>query len=148
MEISSPEEWRRVVVAPNYWVSNRGRVRHNRKILAAKPSSIHGHRTISITINDKPQNQYIARLVLETFVGPCPPGMYASYLDGNKANVDLKNLAWDQRKPGTRRKLSESEITELIELYKSGTTRTALSTRYDISYWAVSYQLRRAGLAA
>src|SRR5262245_39281520 len=35
-------------------------------------------------------------LVLEAFVGPCPPGMEACHFpDSNRANNNLSNLRWD-----------------------------------------------------
>lgn len=40
----------------------------------------------------------IHRLVLEAFVGPCPPGMECRHLDGNRTNNSLGNLAWGTRK--------------------------------------------------
>lgn len=39
---------------------------------------------------------YVHRLVLEAFVGPCPPGMEACHFpDKNPTNNKLKNLRWD-----------------------------------------------------
>src|SRR5215475_3524438 len=35
------------------------------------------------------------RLMLLTFVGPCPQGMEACHGDGNKLNNHLSNLRWD-----------------------------------------------------
>lgn len=49
--------------------------------------------------------KYIHRLVLETFVGPCPPGMECRHLDGNPANNRLDNLAW-----GTHSENSQDSI--------------------------------------
>lgn len=39
----------------------------------------------------------VHRLVLETFVGPCPEGMECRHLDGNPSNNLLDNLAWGTR---------------------------------------------------
>src|SRR5262249_29683708 len=39
--------------------------------------------------------RYVHRLVLEAFVGPCPPGYVACHHDGNTANNRLPNLRWD-----------------------------------------------------
>lgn len=36
----------------------------------------------------------VHRLVLETFVGPCPEGHTARHLDGTTDNNRLRNLAW------------------------------------------------------
>lgn len=37
----------------------------------------------------------VHRLVLEAFIGPCPPGMEACHNDGNPRNNALSNLRWD-----------------------------------------------------
>ena len=37
------------------------------------------------------------RLVLETFVGPCPEGMECLHADGDKHNCELSNLRWGTR---------------------------------------------------
>ncbi len=39
----------------------------------------------------------VHRLILETFVGPCPEGMECRHLDGNPANNCLNNIAWGTR---------------------------------------------------
>jgi hypothetical protein len=38
--------------------------------------------------------EYVHRLVLFTFVGPCPPGMESRHKDGNRRNNRLDNLEW------------------------------------------------------
>jgi hypothetical protein len=37
---------------------------------------------------------YVADLVLEAFIGPCPEGMEAKFKDGNRMNAVLDNLYW------------------------------------------------------
>jgi hypothetical protein len=43
------------------------------------------------------RSRYVHRLVLETFVGPCPEGMEACHYDGDRSNNALSNLRWDTR---------------------------------------------------
>ncbi len=40
----------------------------------------------------------VHRLILLTFVGPCPEGMECCHKDGNRRNNRLTNLRWDTRK--------------------------------------------------
>lgn len=139
----SAEQWRRIPEHPSYWVSNRGRVRHKNKILKGHNSKYHGHKCLVIDGTVR----YSARLVLSAFVGPCPTGMFASFKDGDKTNVDLSNLAWGKRlklNPGV--KVSRQDIADTVALYKSGMTRKEISEHQKITYHAVSYRLRKAGL--
>lgn len=50
-----------------------------------------GHLCVLLDCSSK---KYVHRLVLEVFVGPCPPGMECRHLDGNPANNNLDNLKW------------------------------------------------------
>jgi hypothetical protein len=45
--------------------------------------------------NGRVYNRRVHQLVLEAFVGPCPPGMEGCHWDDNKENNDLANLRWD-----------------------------------------------------
>ena len=49
----------------------------------------------------KPSPRRIHRLVLETFIGPMPPGSYALHNDGDKANNRLENLRWGDSSENT-----------------------------------------------
>lgn len=40
------------------------------------------------------RRRYVHRLVVETFIGPCPKGMECRHLDGIKSNNDVSNLCW------------------------------------------------------
>jgi hypothetical protein len=42
--------------------------------------------------------RYVHRIVLESFVGECPPNMVCCHYDGNGANNDITNLRWGTRK--------------------------------------------------
>jgi|ETNvirnome_2_300_1030623.scaffolds.fasta_scaffold02835_3 hypothetical protein len=69
------------------------------------------------------------RAVLESFVGPCPPGMFGCHNDGDPSNNRLENLRWDTPKANSQdmvkhghstrgvknntTKLSESEVLEI-----------------------------------
>lgn len=49
---------------------------------------------VGMSIKGRSRNYYIHQLVLEAFVGPCPPGMECRHLDGDPSNNKLSNLAW------------------------------------------------------
>lgn len=121
---ASDEIWLPISGFPSYEVSNLGRVRSiartfKRTQTVTRPAKIlleHGrssggrnrrnrHRTtaMSVELYDWPDSRRldIHRLVLSTFLGPCPPGMVACHSDGDIRNNRLENLRWDTPKSNT-----------------------------------------------
>ena len=87
---------------PGYYISKCGKVwsekgQHQGKFLQPYAVSKYGHLSIRLYKNEISYNQYIHRLLLETFIGPCPNGMETCHNDGNPQNNDLSNLRWDTR---------------------------------------------------
>lgn len=80
--------------------------------------------------------KYIHRLILETYMGPCPDGMEGRHLDGNRAKNELSNLEWgtpiqnqaDRRRHGTYLckdnapivKLTSGAVRDIRALYQTG----------------------------
>ncbi len=80
------EEWREVP-SESMQVSNLGRIM--RQGIISSPRThvyLRGGR-----------QKWIYRLVLEIFVGPCPPGMECCHYDDNRSNNVLSNLRWGTR---------------------------------------------------
>ena len=83
---------------PNYSVTKDGRVWSHRskkwlKNVLRKSGYLHVH----LCKNTKVHNCRIHRLVLETFVGPCPGGMECRHLNGDPSDNCLENLQWGTR---------------------------------------------------
>lgn len=102
----------------------------------------------------------VHRLVLEAFIGPCPPGMQCCHEDGNPANNNLANLRWDtpknntadQVRHGTKRegeghglaKTNEADVRKMRGMYDTGKyTCLQLAKLFGISNVAVSRIVRR-----
>lgn len=116
---ATQEEWRPVVgYEGRYDVSNLGRVRsvdrevltrwgprlRKGKILAASINQRTGYRVATLSDKQSGRKLYYAlvhRLVLEAFVGPCPPGMECCHGDLDRSNAALSNLRWDTRSANT-----------------------------------------------
>ncbi len=77
-----------------YQASNLGQIR-----------SILRPRTLGLYEDGKQKRLSIHRLILETFIGPCPLGMECRHLDGNPQNNKLNNLKW-----GTHSENSQDSI--------------------------------------
>src|SRR4051794_9067393 len=108
------EEWRSVVgYEGRYEVSDQGRVRSLERIVEIRPGVTKvqpgrilkhvithlGYPIITLPKNQegRRKNVRVQRLVLEAFVGPCPPGMEACHNDDVSLDCRLQNLRWDTR---------------------------------------------------
>lgn len=112
------EVWRPVVGAPDYEVSDLGRVRSWRPTGAAArdvnarlevPKMLtpnaqrYGHRVVGLSVLDGNGERralkytHVHRMVLEAFVGPCPDGLECAHHDGDSGNNALANLAYKTR---------------------------------------------------
>lgn len=128
------DDWRRLVAFPNK----------------------HGYLCVSIGA----KRRLVHRLVLEEFVGPCPPGMECRHLDGDNSNNALGNICWgtklenakDKEKHGTtvegeknpQSLLVEEEVREMRRLRKLGWSLKRLSARFKVGVKNVSMVCTRA----
>ncbi len=105
------EEWKDVVGwEGSYQVSDTGRVRSldrsitrvdgvvlrvRGQILKQATHKNTGYRLVSLARNCNITHAYVHRLVLEAFVGPCPPGMETCHGTGEgRGDNRLTNLSW------------------------------------------------------
>lgn len=92
----------------------------------------------------------VHRLVLQTFIGPCPDGMEARHLDGNKYNNHLSNLRWGTRQQNSgddkvrvgvsnrgerngRGRLKCQEIDLIMKLIKNGWSDHVIAPMFRVS---------------
>lgn len=82
----------------NYCITKGGKVwskpRHGKWLKPYKQKN--GYLTVNLQDKNK-GNISISRLVLETFVGPCPEGMKCRHLNGDRQDNRLENLCWGTR---------------------------------------------------
>ncbi len=90
------ENWKSITDYPNYEVSDRGRVRSSRGVLAPWLDS-NGRPTVRLYRQGVPREFRVHGLVLTAFIGPRPTGLEACHGDGDSANNALSNLRWDTR---------------------------------------------------
>jgi hypothetical protein len=94
------EEWRPIHGAPNYEVSNFGRVRSmargKLRILRIQinPRTKYPQADLSVGGRGQQKRRTVAvhRLVAEAFLGPLRPGAVVNHKDRNRANCALSNL--------------------------------------------------------
>jgi hypothetical protein len=97
----------------------------------------------------------VHHLVLEAFVGPCPPGMQGCHNDGDPTNNRPENLRWDTPKAnmadrarhgrevrGSRKssaKLDEGQIPEIRRLKQQGMGDRKLARLYGVAPSTIYY---------
>lgn len=107
------EEWRAVPGYEGaYEVSDQGRIRgvdrRNSRGTLVRGRVLkfrllpNGRPRVSLCCDGVIRDWYPYRLVLEAFVGPCPPGMEALHWDDDVANNRLSNLRWGTRTDNMR----------------------------------------------
>lgn len=88
------------------------------------------------------------RLMLETYVGPCPEGMEGCHKDGNKHNNDADNLYWGTRKQnmqdairhgvttkGERNpqvKLNNEDLLDIVVMLNAGKMPKEIAVGYSL----------------
>lgn len=109
-----------------------------------------GNRTIDCRVH---------RLVLESFVGPCPDGMEARHVnDNDRSNNRLENLCWgtpkqntdDRRRHGTiakgerngSAKLTKANIAEMYDMFEAGSLVREIAERFCVDPSMTSKILR------
>lgn len=133
------------IVVPGVWrspyIRADGSVKHV-KYLAVMLADEYGK-------NYKPKRCQVSRLVCEAFHGPPPTQEHqAAHNDGNTINNNYKNLRWATPKEnsndieihGTRAfgdkiphsKLSEAQVTEIINLIMAGMTDVDIALHYGV----------------
>lgn len=110
------EEWRDISNFEGHKISSFGRVmsfRKKRWVIRHQGTSAPGYKYV--TLNGVVC--FVHRLVLETFVGPCPEGMEARHVKTNDpGNNHLENLEWGTPKQnGEDRKRHREEGLPPIE---------------------------------
>jgi HNH endonuclease len=106
-----------------YRVSSHGRVLSKRTKGYMKPGANNsGHLFLYLGRGNK---RYVHRLVLETFIGPCPPGMECLHSDNDPSNNKLDNLKWGTRSDNVKALLKAHPGLRSRQSYKMWETRRA-----------------------
>ena len=121
--MSKALEARQIPGWPEYSITKEGRVWSYWTNRWLKPSKDLQGRLMVILYNDKRRACRLHRLVLETYVGPCPQGMECRHLDGIETNNKLDNLKWgthsenelDKVEHGTISRGEQSSCAKLTE---------------------------------
>lgn len=160
LEPTPAERWLPIPGYPGYEVSDWGRVHSyrinrtnskdpNKPRIGSIPRIIGGtQRSGHILVNLQGMGPNETRaagvhvLVLEMFVGPCPPGCEACHKDGNPGNNHVSNLYWGTRSENIRdafrhgtsnkAKLLVADIPRIWERLVAGESSSSISRIYGV----------------
>lgn len=126
--------------------------------LSAYPNAS-GYLLVSLVRNGKTTPMRVHRAVLLAFVGPCPDGMEARHLNGNRADPHLGNLAWgtcrqnaaDRRVHGTEAigerngssKFTAQEVQEVRNRHLRGESMRSIARSHGVSHRTIGYIINR-----
>ncbi len=95
---------------PGYYATEDGRIWSNAKAGSGGHAgrwlkavvSWDGHLRIVLYRNGERHRKLVHRLILETFIGPCPVGMETCHNNGNPSDNRVENLRWDTHSNNNR----------------------------------------------
>lgn len=122
-----------------------------------------GYLQLATWVDRRQITRKVHHLVLEAFVGPCPPGLMARHLNDVPGDNAIANLAWGtgiensadklrngRSNRGSRHgnaKLTEADVIEIRAAYARGERRGEIAKRYPAvrpeHLWAVAHDHRR-----
>lgn len=133
-KIKAKEVWKPIPGKEGYEVSNLGRICCLRfgKIRIRKLQYNLGYPKIDI--RNVPYQ--VRRLVLEAFVGPCPPKMVAKCKLKSRKEARLKYLYWgfmaDGQNPIRNSKLKHFQIRKIRTLLSKGMPQSQIASKYNV----------------
>lgn len=155
------EEWRDISGYEGlYQVSNTGKVRsmnyrRTRRVAELKQKNVKGYKYVDLCGESDTRMPSVHRLVIESFVGPCPDGKQVNHIDGDPCNNNILNLEYvtaaeniqhsfthlgRQTCPGTKNgkaKLTDDKVVEILKLRKSGMKIKDIAEAFGVGYATV-----------
>lgn len=106
-----------------------------------------GYHHVGLCLDGKGKTFRVHRLVLETFVGPCPKGKEARHKNGDPSKNALYNLAWgtkkenglDKRRHGTVKGINSKLTQDDVRRIRNDTRTTLeIARTYGLSQPSIS----------
>ncbi len=150
------EEWRTIPSAPEYAISNVGRVMRQKGKIGATVGKIlkisiskKGYPTIRLSAVG---TRLLHSLVAEAFIGERPPGLCVNHKDGIKTNCTVSNLEYvtvqennihayanGLKKPFAGLKLTAASVIEIRSMIEEGIyTQPEIASKFGVSSPTIS----------
>jgi hypothetical protein len=121
-------------------------------VMAGRLSSS-GHRLVGLRRGGIYKSKSVHRLVLEAFVGPCPPGFVCRHINGDPDDNRLENLSWgtisenaiDRSAHGrwSIQSLRTGDVPDIWARLVAGESINAIASDYGVSATAIGKLKRR-----
>lgn len=149
--------WKTYPNDERYEVSDKGLVRMKGRSPRKPSVTPTGYHVVVFSIPGKrPKGRYVHRMVMETFVGPCPKGHETSHLNGDNSDNRLKNLKYETPKENQARKVQHgtdysgarnpaAKLTEsqIVKIRASEESESVLAKRMGVSRATIGRARRR-----
>lgn len=136
------EDWRVVIEAPWYSVSNLGRVKNRRVDKVLKLTTIHsGHQVVSLGGQVRP----VHHIVMEAFSDEDVRGKRVRHIDGDKTNNRPGNLELVHVQPTPYRQGNRGKLKQGVRIVDTGEefeSMMAVAKRLDTTVGYISNVLR------
>lgn len=116
----SAEEWRTVAIAPDYEVSNLGRVRSLKfgKVRILRPCvNTLGYHNYALRYDGRLIHTTAHVLVAEAFIGPRPAGMVVRHWDDIRSNNALTNLLYGTHADNARDAVRNGRAAHILRTH-------------------------------
>lgn len=104
-------------------------------------------RVVSLSKDGRVVYKQVHTLVLESFIGPCPPGLEGCHNDGDHTNNKLENLRWgtrasnakDRLKHGkfdpkkSKQRLTENDVIEILKRLDNNELQDKIAKDYQVT---------------
>jgi len=165
------EQWKPIIeFEDTYTVSNKGQIKRITKGTKFGAGHIYtgyitakGYQRFCFNYKGRRYQRFAHVLVLEAFVGPCPPGMVTNHKNGNKVDNRLENLEWvtqaqnvkhslevlgnSHSRPGEQHgcsKLTKEQVKHIRRMFASGKyTKTELAREFGVTGVLIGLIVRR-----
>ena len=115
-----------------YWVSNKGRVKNNRKVMKYYTNNS-GYQCIDLTVNKVKKKFLVHRLVASHFIDNTYALLEVNHIDENKDNNCVENLEWCTRSYNLKHSAANGAYNTRPTLGKKH--KIACSSKYHNVTW-------------